>query len=79
MGQRNLIKPIKPTFSNKPAKITEPTVGASTCAFGNQICTGTIGVLTAKAINNAHHKIDCSIDDHIHKRKVCTDKDTSKV
>jgi len=31
------IKPTKPTFNNKPAKITDPTVGASTCALGNQI------------------------------------------
>jgi hypothetical protein len=31
------------------ARITEPPVGASTCASGNQVCTGHIGTLTAKA------------------------------
>ena len=31
------------------ASITEPPVGASTCASGNQVCTGHIGTLTANA------------------------------
>jgi len=29
--------PYPPIFNNIPAKITDPTVGASTCASGNQI------------------------------------------
>jgi hypothetical protein len=40
-----------------PAKITEPAVGASTCASGNQICTGSIGIFTAKDEKKANHKI----------------------
>src|SRR5476651_605905 len=35
------------------ASITEPPVGASTCASGNQVCTGHIGTLTANASSNA--------------------------
>jgi small subunit ribosomal protein S5 len=35
------------------ARITEPPVGASTCASGSQVCTGHMGTLTAKAIRKA--------------------------
>ena len=31
------IKPYPPNFNKIPAKITEPAVGASQCASGNQI------------------------------------------
>ena len=31
------IKPYPPIFNNTPANITEPAVGASTCASGNQV------------------------------------------
>jgi len=37
IGIKNLITPYVPNFSKTPAKITEPAVGASTCASGNQI------------------------------------------
>jgi hypothetical protein len=33
-----------------PAEITEPGVGASTCASGNQICKGMIGIFTENPI-----------------------------
>ena len=36
-GKTKRKKPYPPNFNNKPAKITEPIVGASTCASGNQI------------------------------------------
>ena len=36
------------------AKITDPAVGASTCASGNQVCTGHIGNLTANELKNAN-------------------------
>ena len=42
------------------ARITEPPVGASTCASGNQVCTGTIGTLTANAIRKAKNIQVCS-------------------
>jgi len=37
------------------ARITEPAVGASTCASGNQVCTGHIGIFTANEAKNASH------------------------
>ena len=51
------MKPKPPNLSNKPAKITEPAVGASTCASGNHKCVGKIGILTAKPIKNKSHNI----------------------
>ena len=33
----NLIKPYPPSFNKIPANITEPSVGASTCASGSQV------------------------------------------
>ena len=37
------------------ASTTEPAVGASTCASGNQVCTGHIGIFTANEAKNASH------------------------
>ncbi len=42
------------------ASTTEPPVGASTCASGSQVCTGHIGILTAKAAKNARKISSCS-------------------
>ena len=42
------------------ARITEPAVGASTCASGSQVCTGNIGTFTANAIRNAKNSQACS-------------------
>ncbi len=35
--------------------MTEPAVGASTCASGSQVWTGHIGILTAKLAKKASH------------------------
>jgi hypothetical protein len=43
------------------ASTTEPPVGASTCASGNQVCTGHIGTLTAKASRKARKIQVCSV------------------
>jgi multidrug efflux pump subunit AcrB len=43
------------------ASTTEPPVGASTCASGNQVCTGHIGTLTAKAAKNAKKIKTCGV------------------
>ena len=40
--------------------MTEPAVGASTCASGSQVCTGHIGILTAKEAKKASHAHFCS-------------------
>lgn len=55
----NLAIAYVPNFSKTPAKITDPGVGASTCASGNQICKGITGILTANPINNKSHNINC--------------------
>jgi formaldehyde-activating enzyme involved in methanogenesis len=55
-GIKNLTKPYAPNFNNKPAKIIEPAVGASTCASGNQKCKGTTGIFIAKAIKKKINK-----------------------
>ena len=41
------------------ARITEPAVGASTCASGSQVCTGHIGIFTANEAKNASHAQVC--------------------
>ena len=56
INKRNI--PIIPTFNKTPAKITEPVVGASTCAFGNHKCIGTKGVLIANAKKIADERIN---------------------
>ena len=35
------------------APVTEPAVGASTCASGSHVCTGNIGIFTAKEAKKA--------------------------
>ena len=35
--------------------MTEPAVGASTCASGSQVCTGHIGIFTANEAKKANH------------------------
>ena len=42
-----------------PARITEPAVGASTCASGSQVCTGHIGSFTANEAKKASHSHHC--------------------
>ena len=54
--KENLINPYPAIFNKIAAKITEPDVGASTCASGNHVCTGHIGVFTAKDAKNPNHK-----------------------
>ena len=53
MGRLKRRKPYPPIFSMMAASTTEPPVGASTCASGNHVCTGTIGTFTANASRKA--------------------------
>ena len=39
--------------------MTEPAVGASTCASGSQVWTGHIGILTANEAKKASHSHHC--------------------
>jgi len=47
-------KPYDPNFKRTPARITDPAVGASTCACGNQMWNGINGNLEAKDIKKAN-------------------------
>jgi hypothetical protein len=40
--------------------MTDPAVGASTCASGSHVCTGHIGSLTANEARNANQAHVCS-------------------
>ena len=44
-----------------PASITDPGVGASTWASGNQICIGITGTLTENEKNIKRNKINCRL------------------
>ena len=48
-----------PNFIKIPANKTEPATGASTCACGNQIWNGNLGIFTAKLAKNPKNKIFC--------------------
>ncbi len=50
-----------PNFSITPARITEPPVGASTCASGNQVCSGKTGTLIANASAKAPKHSICGV------------------
>ena len=50
-----------PNFSSTPARITEPAVGASTCASGNHVWSGNSGTLIANASANAAKHQTCAL------------------
>ena len=52
-GTASLMKPNVPNLSMMLARTTEPAVGASTWASGNQVWNGNIGTLTANARKKA--------------------------
>ena len=41
--------------------MTEPAVGASTCASGSQVCTGHIGIFTANEAKKARNSQFCML------------------
>ncbi len=49
------ISPYVPTFRSSAARRTEPAVGASVCASGSHVCSGTNGTFTANATKNARN------------------------
>ena len=55
IGIENLKKPYPAIFNKIAANITDPAVGASTWASGNQVWTGHIGVFTANELKKASH------------------------
>src|SRR5229473_7272912 len=52
-GSEKRMNPYVPIFSRTPARMTEPAVGASTCASGSQVWKGNIGTLMANAKKKA--------------------------
>src|SRR5881394_141085 len=61
IGSEKRRKPYPPIFNRIAARITEPAVGASTCASGSQVCTGHIGSFTAKEAKNASQAQVCKL------------------
>src|SRR5207247_735702 len=53
IGRQNRSSPYVPILRRTPARITEPAVGASTCASGSQVWNGKRGTLIAKARRKA--------------------------
>jgi len=75
MGSVKRKKPYAPSLSNKLAKRTEPMVGASTCASGNQIWKGNIGILIAKGRKKQIHHVNWSSRDNLQSHKIWYSKD----
>src|SRR5262249_42265304 len=61
IGSEKRKKPYPPIFRRIAARITEPAVGASTWASGSQVCTGHIGIFTAKEAKKANQANFCSV------------------
>ena len=59
-GRQKCRIPNVPIFSMTEASITEPAMGASTCASGSQVCSGKSGTLMANATKNARKSSICS-------------------
>src|SRR2546425_11548193 len=53
IGKLNRRNPYVPIFSSTAARITDPAVGASTCASGNHVWNGNIGTLIANPTKKA--------------------------
>ena len=47
IGSENLRNPYVPILRRTPARMTDPAVGASTCASGSHVWNGNIGTLIA--------------------------------
>jgi hypothetical protein len=54
------MNPYVPIFSSTPARITDPAVGACTCACGSQVWKGKMGTLMANASAKAKKSSPCS-------------------
>ncbi len=51
--KREAKQAVRPHLQQTPARMTEPAVGASTCASGSQVWNGNRGTLIANASANA--------------------------
>src|ERR1035441_9456042 len=62
-GTEKRRNPYVPIFSRTLARMTEPAVGASTCASGSQVWNGNIGTLTAKPTKKAQKTHHCTVEE----------------
>src|SRR5271169_4572783 len=62
-GSEKRRNPYVPIFSRTLARITDPAVGASTCASGSQVWNGNIGTLTAKPTKKAQKTHHCTVEE----------------
>jgi len=58
INQTNFSTPYPPIFNRTPAKIMEPSTGASTCAFGSQTCKKNTGNLAKKIKITSNHSFE---------------------
>ena len=59
-GKASFMKPYVPIFKRTPARITDPAVGASTCASGSHVWNGTMGTLIANDSAKAASSTVCT-------------------
>src|SRR6478672_8919334 len=59
-GSEKRRNPYVPILRSTLARMTEPAVGASTCASGSQVWKGHIGTFTAKPRKNAQKTHHCT-------------------
>src|SRR3954454_5084275 len=62
-GREKRRNPYVPIFSRTLASTTDPAVGASVCASGNQVWNGNIGTLTAKPRKKAQKTHHCIVSE----------------
>src|ERR1700692_3349040 len=60
-GREKRRNPYVPIFSNTLARITEPAVGASTCASGSQVWKGNMGTLIANPMKNPKNRTTAAV------------------
>jgi len=60
-GRQKRTNPYVPIFSRTPARMTEPAVGAATCASGSHVWNGNSGTLMAKASPKARKSQNCRL------------------
>src|SRR5258708_14452718 len=65
-----LFRSYVPILRSTPARMTDPAVGASTCASGSQVCSGKSGTLMAKdahveAPRSEEHTSELQSPDHL--------------
>src|SRR6266699_233740 len=58
-GSEKRMNPYVPIFKSTPARMTEPAVGASTCASGSQEWNGNMGTLMANPMAKAAKTQTC--------------------